>query len=54
MGSAIQPSVTGNAVSPTVTGTGVSPNDGYGIQGQGQAAAVSVLQQSAQAFGADS
>jgi len=49
-GSAIQPSVTGNTPEPTVTGNGVSPNDGYGTQGQGQAAVESILSQGGQEF----
>jgi mannan endo-1,4-beta-mannosidase len=52
-GTAIEPTVTGTGVSPDVTGTGDSPNDGYGLQGQGQAGAVGVLSTSAQAFGSD-
>jgi mannan endo-1,4-beta-mannosidase len=51
VGTAVQPTVTGTGVSSTVTGTGVSPNDGYSIQGQGQADAEAVLSQSAAAFG---
>jgi len=50
-GTAIQPTVSGTAVSPVVTGTGESPNDGYNLQGQGQAGAEGVLSEAAQAFG---
>jgi mannan endo-1,4-beta-mannosidase len=53
VGTAIQPTVTGTGDSPIVTGTGESPNDGYGIQGQGEAGAVGVLSEAANAFGAD-
>jgi len=52
-GTPIQPVVSGTAEQPIVSGTGESPNDGYGIQGQGQAGAVSVLQEASQAFGSD-
>lgn len=54
-GTVISPTVTGTGISPEVTGTGFSPNDGYGLQGVGnaQTQAVSVLQQAAQAFGPD-
>jgi len=53
VGTAIQPSVSGTGAQSPVTGTGVSPNDGYGIQGQGQAAAVATISQVAQAYGPD-
>jgi len=52
-GTAVQPAVTGTAESPVVSGTGESPNDGYSIQGSGQAAAVNVLQEASNTFGAD-
>jgi mannan endo-1,4-beta-mannosidase len=52
-GTEIQPTTTGIAESPVVTGTGESPNDGYGIQGQGQAGVESVLSQAVNSFGAD-
>jgi mannan endo-1,4-beta-mannosidase len=52
-GSAVQPTVSGTSVSPVVTGTGTTPNDGYGIQGQGQAGAQSVLSEASNAFGSD-
>jgi mannan endo-1,4-beta-mannosidase len=50
-GTVIQPVVTGTAESPVVTGNGESPNDGYGLQGQGQASAIAVLSEAQQAFG---
>jgi len=52
-GTAIEPTVTGTGVSATVTGTGDSPNDGYGLQGEGEADAEGVLSTSSQAFGSD-
>jgi mannan endo-1,4-beta-mannosidase len=53
VGTAIEPSTTGTGLTPVDPGTGESPNDGYGIQGQGQAQVVSILQQAAQTFGTD-
>jgi len=54
VGTAIQSAVTGTTASPAVPGTGVSPNDGYGFQGQGEAAIVSTLMDASLAFGPDS
>jgi len=50
-GTAIQPTVPGTSLTPIVTGTGVTPNDGYGIQGQGQAEVNGVLSQAENSFG---
>jgi len=52
-GSVVQPTVSGTSETPVVTGTGTSPNDGYSIQGQGQANAVGVLSEGANNFGPD-
>jgi len=52
-GTPIQSVVAGTSEQPIVTGTAQSPNDGYGIQGQGEAGAVGVLQEASQSFGSD-
>ncbi|KAF8964679.1 glycoside hydrolase superfamily [Flammula alnicola] len=53
VGTDITPTVVGTGTSPVVTGTGLSPNDGYSLQGVGQAQVQGVIQQAAQAFAPD-
>lgn len=50
-GTPITPVTTSTPVTPAQNQTGVTPNDGYSVQGAGEASFAQVIQQAVQAFG---